>query len=101
MLGLPPDWYGALEFQYPPHQRQGSYEEEGRAINTMKARVVAPALRDTRQIFEPDYVQHDGELSQLGLRTTSFDHDHDPVSDPDPTLDPPAEQRRGQSTAKP
>ena len=38
MLGLPSEWYGALEFQYPPHQRQGSYEEEGRAINTMKAR---------------------------------------------------------------
>ena len=38
MLGLPSEWYGAVEFQYPPHQRQGSYEEEGRAINTMKAR---------------------------------------------------------------
>ena len=38
MLGLPPEWYGALEYQYPPHQRQGSYEEEGRAINTMKVR---------------------------------------------------------------
>lgn len=34
--GLPGHWYGALEWQYPPHQRQGSYEEEGRAVNTMK-----------------------------------------------------------------
>ena len=36
-LGVPGDWYGALEWQYPPHQRMGSYEEEGRAINTLKA----------------------------------------------------------------
>ena len=35
------DWYGALEWQYPPHQRQGSYEEEGRAVNTMKVPVAA------------------------------------------------------------
>ena len=35
-LELPGNWYGALEWQYPPHQRQGSYEEEGRAINTLK-----------------------------------------------------------------
>lgn len=34
--GLPGQWYGALEWQYPPHQRQGSYEEEGRAVNTLK-----------------------------------------------------------------
>lgn len=34
--GLPGSWYGALEWQYPPHQRQGAYEEEGRAVNTMK-----------------------------------------------------------------
>jgi hypothetical protein len=24
------------EWQYPPHQRQGSYEEEGRAVNHLK-----------------------------------------------------------------
>lgn len=36
-LGVPSEWYGALEWQYPPHQRMGSYEEEGRAINTLKA----------------------------------------------------------------
>lgn len=35
-LGLPGNWYGSLEWQYPPHQRQGAYEEEGRAINTLK-----------------------------------------------------------------
>jgi starch synthase len=35
-LGLPGEWYGAMEFQYPPHLRQGAYEEEGRCINTLK-----------------------------------------------------------------
>ncbi len=25
-----------MEFQYPPHLRQGAYEEEGRCINTLK-----------------------------------------------------------------
>eukprot|EP00879_Flechtneria_rotunda_P022859 GHRR01024158.1.p1 GENE.GHRR01024158.1~~GHRR01024158.1.p1 ORF type:complete len:113 (+),score=19.06 GHRR01024158.1:941-1279(+) len=28
---------GALEYQYPPHLRQGSYAEEGRSVNTLKA----------------------------------------------------------------
>jgi starch synthase len=36
-LGLPAEWYGALEYQYPPHLRQGSYAEEGRSVNTLKA----------------------------------------------------------------
>lgn len=36
-LMLPGWWYGAVEYQYPPHLRQGSYEEEGRSINFMKA----------------------------------------------------------------
>lgn len=36
-LGLPEAWYGAVEFQYPPHQRLGSYAEEGRSVNLMKA----------------------------------------------------------------
>ncbi|KAI8464053.1 MAG: hypothetical protein J3K34DRAFT_441759 [Monoraphidium minutum] len=36
-LGLPSNWYGAVEFQYPPHQRQGSYAEEGRSVNHLKA----------------------------------------------------------------
>ena len=34
-LHLPGPWYGALEFQYPPHQRMGSYEEEGRASKSL------------------------------------------------------------------
>lgn len=38
LLGLPGEWYHALEWQYPPDQRMGAYEEEGRAINTMKVR---------------------------------------------------------------
>jgi hypothetical protein len=36
-LGLPGHWYGAAEWQYPPHQRQGSYAEEGRSVNHLKA----------------------------------------------------------------
>ncbi|CAG9461329.1 unnamed protein product [Pedinophyceae sp. YPF-701] len=39
-LGLPDQWYGCLEWQYPPHQRMGAYEEEGRAVNTMKAAII-------------------------------------------------------------
>lgn len=31
--------YGALEWQYPPHLRQGSYEEEGRSLNFLKAAI--------------------------------------------------------------
>jgi starch synthase len=38
-LGLPGDWYRALEWQYPPDKRMGSYEEEGRAINTLKGAI--------------------------------------------------------------
>ncbi|GIL90265.1 hypothetical protein Vretimale_16336 [Volvox reticuliferus] len=36
-LDLPPQWYGCLEWQYPPHQRQGSWAEEGRSVNHLKA----------------------------------------------------------------
>mmetsp|Transcript_36244 Transcript_36244/g.80653 ORF Transcript_36244/g.80653 Transcript_36244/m.80653 type:complete len:615 (-) Transcript_36244:1049-2893(-) len=36
-LGLPSHWYGALEYQYPPHQRMGSWAEEGRSVNHLKA----------------------------------------------------------------
>ncbi|GAX73007.1 hypothetical protein CEUSTIGMA_g459.t1 [Chlamydomonas eustigma] len=36
-LNLKGWWYGAVEFQYPPHQRKGSYAEEGRSVNFMKA----------------------------------------------------------------
>lgn len=39
-LELPPDWYSALEWQYPPHERQGAYEEEGRSVNHMKAGII-------------------------------------------------------------
>lgn len=38
-LGIPGEWYGALEYQYPPHLRMGSYEEEGRSVNTLKAAI--------------------------------------------------------------
>jgi hypothetical protein len=33
---LPAD---ALEYQYPPHMRQGSYAEEGRSVNMLKVRL--------------------------------------------------------------
>jgi len=49
LLGLPGEWYGALEWQYPPNQRQGSYEEEGRAINTLKV----PPLSSPRAFPPP------------------------------------------------
>jgi starch synthase len=38
-LCLPGDWYRALEWQYPPDKRLGAYEEEGRAINTLKGAI--------------------------------------------------------------
>lgn len=28
----------AIEYQYPPHLRQGSFAEEGRSVNTLKVR---------------------------------------------------------------
>ena len=43
--GLPGSWNGALEWQYPPHQRQGAYEEEGRAVNTLKVRRLLHSYR--------------------------------------------------------
>ncbi|GLI71524.1 hypothetical protein VaNZ11_016750 [Volvox africanus] len=39
-LDLPPQWYGCLEWQYPPHQRQGSWAEEGRSVNHLKAGLI-------------------------------------------------------------
>jgi Starch synthase catalytic domain len=39
LLGLDGPWYSALEWQYPPDQRMGAYEEEGRAINTLKGAI--------------------------------------------------------------
>lgn len=47
MLNIAPAWYSSVEWQYPPHERQGAYEEEGRAINTLKVgweRALPPAL---------------------------------------------------------
>ena len=35
-LNLKGWWYGTVEYQYPPHQRLGSYAEEGRSVNFMK-----------------------------------------------------------------
>jgi len=39
-LGLPDWWYGAVEYQYPPHLRQGAYEEEGRSVNHLKGGII-------------------------------------------------------------
>lgn len=55
-LGLSGNWYGALEWQYPPHQRQGAYEEEGRAVNTLK--VALPCLPARRGFSAPCCCQH-------------------------------------------
>lgn len=44
-LGIPGHWYSAMEWQYPPHQRQGSYEEEGRALNFLKAGITCAGKR--------------------------------------------------------
>mmetsp|Transcript_6404 Transcript_6404/g.10959 ORF Transcript_6404/g.10959 Transcript_6404/m.10959 type:complete len:593 (+) Transcript_6404:123-1901(+) len=38
--GLPANWSGATEWQYPPEQRQGAYHEEGRAVNYLKAGII-------------------------------------------------------------
>lgn len=51
-LGLPPQWYGACEYQYPPHQRQGSYAEEGRSVNHLKAGI---ATADRLLTVSPGY----------------------------------------------
>lgn len=39
-LGLPDNWYGAMGYQYPPHLRQGAYEEEGHSVNHLKGGIV-------------------------------------------------------------
>jgi len=59
MLGLPGDWYGAVEFQYPPHLRQGAYEEEGRCINTLKGGI---ATADRIVTVSPGYA---GEIQTV------------------------------------
>ena len=59
-LAIPSDWYGALEWQYPPHRRAGAYEEEGRAVNFLKAgiavadRVVTVSPRHAHEITTPE-----------------------------------------------
>ncbi|KAF8061313.1 SS1 [Scenedesmus sp. PABB004] len=53
-LGLPADWYHALEYQYPPHLRQGSYAEEGRSVNTLKAGI---AVADRIVTVSPGYAE--------------------------------------------
>lgn len=35
-LSIPGHWYSALEWQYPPHERMGAFEEEGRSLNYLK-----------------------------------------------------------------
>lgn len=54
LLSLPGTWYGAVEFQYPPHLRQGAYEEEGRCINTLKGGI---ATADRIVTVSPGYAQ--------------------------------------------
>lgn len=39
-LGLPDSWWGAVDWQYPPHLRQGAYHEQGHAVNTLKGAIV-------------------------------------------------------------
>lgn len=54
MMGIAPDWYSSVEWQYPPHLRQGAYEEEGRAINTLKGGIVTA---DRIVTVSPGYAQ--------------------------------------------
>ena len=53
-LELSGNWYGAVEWQYPPHQRQGAYEEEGRAINTLKVCAAESAVMNVQRCFASD-----------------------------------------------
>lgn len=66
-LGLPGNWYGSLEWQYPPHQRQGAYEEEGRAVNTLK--VTTPCLCSTARMSGTFELCHIGPCRFWGSRT--------------------------------
>jgi starch synthase len=51
-LGLPGEWYPAVEYQYPPHQRTGPWAEEGRSVNLLKAGV---AVADRLVTVSPGY----------------------------------------------
>uniref|UniRef100_A0A383VM81 starch synthase n=2 Tax=Tetradesmus obliquus TaxID=3088 RepID=A0A383VM81_TETOB len=53
-LGLPDGWYQAMEYQYPPHLRQGAYEEEGRSVNTLKAGIT---VADRLVTVSPGYAE--------------------------------------------
>jgi hypothetical protein len=53
-LGLPGWWYPALEYQYPPHLRQGAYEEEGRSVNHLKGGLVTA---DRVMTVSPGYAE--------------------------------------------
>jgi starch synthase len=53
-LGLPGEWYPAVEYQYPPHQRTGPWAEEGRSVNLLKAGV---AVADRLLTVSPGYAQ--------------------------------------------
>ncbi|KAK3241616.1 hypothetical protein CYMTET_48637 [Cymbomonas tetramitiformis] len=56
-LGIDGQYYPALEYQYPEHLRQGSYEEEGRSVNHMKAGI---CCADRVVTVSPSYV---GEIA--------------------------------------
>jgi len=53
-LGLPEEWRGAVEWQYPMHQRQGSFAEGGRAVNTLKGAI---CCSDRLVTVSPTYAQ--------------------------------------------
>ena len=53
-LGLPGEWYPAVEYQYPPHQRSGPWAEEGRSVNLLKAGL---AVADRLVTVSPGYAQ--------------------------------------------
>jgi starch synthase len=44
----------AMEYQYPPHLRQGAYEEEGRSVNTLKAGI---SVADRLVTVSPGYAE--------------------------------------------
>jgi len=53
-LGLPAEWYPAVEYQYPPHLRSGPWAEEGRSVNLLKAGV---AVADRLVTVSPGYAR--------------------------------------------
>jgi starch synthase len=53
-LSLPGEWYPAVEYQYPPHQRSGPWAEEGRSVNLLKAGL---AVADRLVTVSPGYAE--------------------------------------------